>query len=225
MKIHKSTLDFLDALKENNNREWFNEHKNEFKVEQTLAKDFYNAIMDNLNKHDIIDKFKLFRIYRDVRFSKDKTPYQPHFAGSFSRSGKELRGGYYLRIRPGESFLAGGFWAPNKEDLFRIRKEFEFDDTEIRKIVAEKKFISVFGNALVGEELKTAPRGFDKEHPSLDLIRKKGFIAVRKFTDKEVLSPNFLEVVGNNFLALRPFFDYMSYLLTTNLNGESIIDQ
>ena len=224
MKIQKSTLDFLKTLKENNNREWFNEHKIAFKKEQTLAKDFYNAIMDDLNNHDVIDKFKLFRIYRDVRFSKDKTPYQPHFAGSFSRSGKELRGGYYLRIRPGESFLAGGFWAPNKEDLFRIRKEFEFDDSEIRKILAEKKFNSVFGGKLVGEELKTAPRGFDKAHRNLDLIRKKGFVAVREFTDKEVLASNFLEVVGDSFLALRPFFDCMSSVLTTNLNGESIID-
>jgi uncharacterized protein (TIGR02453 family) len=120
--------------------------------------------------------------------------------------------------------LAGGFWAPNKEDLFRIRKEFEFDDTEIRKILAEKNFNSVFGGKLVGEELKTAPRGFDKEHPNLDLIRKKGFVAVRKFSNKEVLASNFLEIVEDSFLALRPFFDYMSYVLTTNLNGESIID-
>ena len=224
MKIQKTTLDFLTTLKENNNRDWFNEHKAAFLKEQTNAKDFYHAIMDNLNKHDVIEKFKLFRIYRDVRFSKDKTPYQPHFAGSFSRSGKELRGGYYLRIRPGESFLAGGFWAPNKEDLFRIRKEFEFDDTEIRKILAEEKYNTIFGGVLEGEELKSAPRGFSKENPSLDLIRKKGFVAVRKFTDKEVLAPNFLEVVGDSFLALRPFFDYMSYVLTTNLNGESIVD-
>jgi len=224
MKIQKSTLDFLVALKENNDREWFNEHKDEFKGEQTLAKDFYAAIRRNLEQNDEIDKFKLYRIYRDVRFSHDKTPYQPHFAGSFSRTGKKLRGGYYLRIRPGESFLAGGFWAPNKEDLFRVRKEFEFDSKEIRKILAEKKFVSFFDGELVGEELKTAPRGFDKEHPNLDLIRKKGFIAVRKFTDKEVLSPNFLEVVSESFLALRPFFDYMSDVLTTNLNGESIID-
>lgn len=224
MKIQKTTLDFLTTLKENNNRDWFNEHKAAFLKEQTNAKDFYHAIMDNLNKHDVIEKFKLFRIYRDVRFSKDKTPYQPHFAGSFSRSGKDLRGGYYLRIRPGESFLAGGYWAPNKEDLFRIRKEFEFDDTEIRKILSEEKYNTIFGGVLEGEELKSAPRGFSKEHPSLDLIRKKGFVAVRKFTDKEVLATDFLEVVEDSFLALRPFFDYMSYVLTTNLNGESIID-
>jgi len=224
MKIEKSTLEFLLDLKKNNNREWFNDHKSEFKGVQSQAKDFYHAIMDNLNKRDEIENFKLFRIYRDVRFSKDKTPYQPHFAGSFSRTGKKLRGGYYLRIRPGESFLAGGFWAPNKEDLFRIRKEFEFDDQVIRKIISEEKFVSVFGGILEGEELKTAPRGFDKEHPNLDLIRKKGFIAIRKFTDKEVLDPNFLNVVEDSFLTLRPFFDYMSEVLTTNLNGESIID-
>jgi uncharacterized protein (TIGR02453 family) len=162
MKIEKSTLKFLSDLKKNNNREWFNEHKTDFKKEQLLAKEFYAAIRHNLEKYDEIDRFKLFRIYRDVRFSKDKTPYQPHFAGSFSRSGKELRGGYYLRIRPGESFLAGGFWDPNKEDLFRIRKEFEFDSTEIRKIISAKKFVSVFGPKLEGAELKTAPRGFNK---------------------------------------------------------------
>ncbi len=224
MKIEKSTLEFLLDLKKNNNREWFNDHKSEFKAVQSQAKDFYHAIMDNLNKRDEIENFKLFRIYRDVRFSKDKTPYQLHFAGSFSRTGKKLRGGYYLRIRPGESFLAGGFWAPNKEDLFRIRKEFEFDDQVIRKIISEEKFVSVFGGILEGEELKTAPRGFDKEHPNLDLIRKKGFIAIRKFTDKEVLASNFLDVIEDSFLTLRPFFDYMSEVLTTNLNGESIID-
>ena len=222
MKIQKSTLDFLTTLKENNNREWFNEHKNAFKKEQTLAKDFYNAIMDNLNKHDVIDKFKLFRIYRDVRFSKDKTPYQPHFAGSFSRSGKELRGGYYLRVRPGESFLAGGFWATNKVDLFRIRKEFEMDDQDMRDILNNKTFNSVWGG-FVGDELKTAPKGFDKEHPAIDLIRRKQFIFTKKYTDKEVLSSNFLEEVNQAFKAIRPFFDYMNEVLTTDLNGVYLI--
>ena len=224
MKIEKSALKFLSDLKKNNNREWFNEHKAEFKMEQTRAKDFYAAIRHNLEKHDEIDKFKLFRIYRDVRFSKDKTPYQPHFAGSFSRSGKELRGGYYLRIRPGETFLAGGFWEPNKEDLFRIRKEFEIDSTEIRKIISEKKFVSTYGTKLEGTELKTVPRGFNKNDRNLDLIRKKAFVAVRQFSDQEVLASNFLAVVGDSFLTLRPFFDYMSDVLTTNLNGESLID-
>ncbi len=221
--ISKTTLDFLASLKKNNNRDWFNEQKQAFQVEQAKAKDFYNAVMDGLNTHDEIEKLKIFRIYRDVRFSKDKTPYKPHFAGHFVRGTKRLRGGYYLRIRPGESFLAGGFWEPNKDDLLRIRKEFEMDTTEIRDILSNKTFVKHF-DKLQGNALKTAPRGFDKEHPDMDLIRMKQFIVTREFTDEEVLSPNFITEVENSFKTMRPYFDYMSEILTTDLNGVSIID-
>ena len=183
--ISKTTLDFLAALKSNNNRDWFAEHKTEFQKEQKKAKVFYNALMLKLKEHDEIESVKIFRIYRDVRFSPDKTPYKPHFAGNFVRSTNKLRGGYYLRIRPGESFLAGGFWEPNKEDLFRIRKEFEMDATEIREIINNKNFIKHF-EKLEGESLKTAPRGFDKEHTDIDLIRMKQFIVTRQFSDDEV---------------------------------------
>ena len=224
MQVQKSTLKYLTDLKKNNNREWYNAHKDAFIKEQTKIKEFHHEILNNLNKHDSIEKYKLYRIYRDVRFSKDKTPYQPHFAASFSRKGKELRGGYYIQIKPNNlSFLGGGFWKPEKEDLHRIRKEFELDATEIREILANKKFQTVFGGKLEGNELKSAPRGFDKNHPDIDLIRKKGFVAVRKFTDEEVLAPNFLQVVDDSFKTLRPFFDLFSDILTTDLNGESII--
>ena len=223
MQFEKSSLSYLKKLKQNNNRDWFAEHKPIFIEAQNNAKELYAEIRNNLEKHDEIEKFKLFRIYRDVRFSKDKTPYKPHFAGSFSRLGKQLRGGYYLRIRPGESFLAGGFWEPNKEDLLRIRKEIEVDASEFREILEDKKFQHYFGNSFKGDELKTAPRGFDKEHPDIDLLRKKGFIAVRNFTDEEVLSPSFSSEVDNSYKALRPFFNLFSDILTTNLNGESII--
>jgi len=221
--ISKTTLDFLKELKKNNTREWFNEHKPVFQIEKTKVTAFYNALMEDLSVHDDIEKLKIFRIYRDVRFSKDKTPYKPHFAGNFTRGTKRLRGGYYLRIRPGESFLAGGFWEPNKDDLLRIRKEFEMDTTEIREILANKTFIKHFGK-LKGNALKTAPRGFDKEHSDIDLIRMKQFIVTREFTNEEVLKPNFIEEIGKSYKAMRPYFDYMSEILTTDLNGESIID-
>ena len=223
MQFQKTSFQYLKDLKNNNNRDWFTATKPTFKIAQDNAKGMYASIREGLEKHDEIDHFKLYRIYRDVRFSKDKTPYQPHFAGSFSRLGAHLRGGYYLRIRPGESFLAGGFWAPEKEDLYRIRKEFEIDDSEIRAILSAPDFVKHFGGEFEAFELKTAPRGFDKTHKSIDLIRKKGFIAVRNFTDKEVLASNFLEEVDSSFKTLRPFFDLMSDILTTDLNGESII--
>lgn len=221
--ISKSTLDFLKELKRNNNRDWFNEHKPVFQEEQKKVKSFYESLQFELDKHDVIEKLKMFRIYRDVRFSKDKTPYKVHMSGHFIREGKERRGGYYLHIEPGNSFLAGGFWNPNKEDLFRIRKEFEMDNVEIREIISEKNFVKHFGK-LEGDSLKTAPRGFDKNHPDLDLIRMKQFIITRKFSDKEVLSIDFMTKVNESFEAMRPFFNYMSDVLTTNLNGESILD-
>ena len=225
MIIEKNTIKFLKELKDNNNREWFQENKKRYEGIRAQMKGFYEEVVHRLNEHDEIEKLKMFRIYRDVRFSHDKTPYNPHFAGSMSRSGKRLRGGYYLRIRPGESFLAGGFWAPNKEDLFRIRKEFELDDQEIREIMSHPDFKAQFDGVLRGDEVKTAPKGFNREHSAIDLIRKKGFVAVREFSDEEVLKKDFMDQVDKAFLALRPFFDYMSEVLTTDLNGVSLIEE
>ncbi|TCI91112.1 DUF2461 domain-containing protein [Tenacibaculum sp. M341] len=224
MQFQKSTFQFLEELSNNNDRDWFTENKNVYNDSLQNAKDVFSVIHDNLNMHDDIEKQKIYRIYRDVRFSKDKTPYNPRFATSFSRGGAHLRGGYFLQIKPNETMLGGGFWQPEKDDLLRIRKEFEYDDEEIRDILAAPDFKKYFGGVLDGEELKTAPKGFDKNHPSIDLIRKKGFIATRTFSNKEVLSANFVAEIDLSFKALRPFFDLMSNVLTTNLNGESLID-
>lgn len=223
MVIGKDAFLFLKELKKNNTREWFAEHKNEFKSHEAVVKEFYQSVMEKLKIHDDIEKIKMFRIYRDVRFSKDKTPYKPHFAGSFSRAGARLRGGYYLRIKPNETFVATGFWDPNKEDLLRIRKEFELDASTIRSVIDKKSFKEVWGE-MQGDAVKTAPKGFDKNHPDIDLIKRKQFIFVRNFTDKEVLSPNFIKAVDDSFKAIRPYFDMMSDILTTNLNGESLLD-
>ena len=224
MQFEKSTLQYLKDLQKNNNRDWFSETKPKYLEAQKNAKGVFAAIHEQLQMHDEIEKSKMMRIYRDVRFSNDKTPYKAHFANSYSRLGKELRGGYFLRIRPGESFLAGGFWEPSKEDLLRIRKEIELDASEIRSILAAKDYQQYFGGKFESfSELKTAPRGFDKAHKDIDLLRKKGFIASRNFTDAEVLSENFIEEVTKSYKALRPFFNLFSDLLTTNLNGESIL--
>lgn len=223
MKIDQSVLQFLKDLSTNNNREWFTEHKSTFTDNQNHIKEVFAEMQVNLEKYDEIEKMKIYRIYRDVRFSKDKTPYNPRFAVSFSRLGKQSRGGYFLQIKPGETLLGGGFWQPEKNDLQRIRKEIELDATEFRAILKDENYVKHFGGTFEGEELKSAPRGFDKEHPDVDLLRKKGYIAVRNFSDKEVLAPNFSEEVDNSFKALRPFFNLFSDVLTTNLNGESLI--
>jgi uncharacterized protein (TIGR02453 family) len=224
MQFEKSTFKYLQALEANNNRDWFAAEKETYLKAQQNAKEVFADIHLKLQKQDEIEKSKMMRIYRDVRFSKDKTPYKVHFANSYARLGKELRGGYFLRIRPGASFLAGGFWEPSKEDLFRIRKEIELDASEIKEVLKEKSFKKYFGGKFESfSELKTAPRGFDKEHLDVALLRKKGFIASRSFTDEEVLAPNFSEEVAKSFKAMRPFFNLFSDILTTNLNGESVL--
>ena len=221
--VSKKAIDFLKKLEKNNNRDWFNENKKEFKSIEEDVKVVYNSVFESLKKHDDVDKLKMFRIYRDVRFSKNKDPYKTHFGGSFHRTKPKLRGGYYLHIQPNnESFIATGFWEPAPTDLLRIRKEFEMDDSDIREIISNKNFKSVWGH-FVGDEVKTAPKGFSKDHKAIDLIKKKQYIFVKKYTDAEAMAPHFIEDVTESFKAIRPYFDYMSEVLTTDLNGTSII--
>jgi uncharacterized protein (TIGR02453 family) len=223
MKVSIKSLQFLKTLSRNNNREWFNAHKSEFTTIQNSIKVVYAYLFELLNTHDQVDAHKLFRIYRDVRFSKNKLPYKTHFGGSFHREKPQLRGGYYLHIAPNnESFIAVGFWEPNKQDLFRIRKEFEQDAEEMRELCRSEAFYRLWGN-LKGEELKNAPRGFNPQHPNIDLIRKKQFIFTKPFADHEVTHKEFIAHVSECFKVVRPYFDYMSAILTTNLNGESIL--
>jgi uncharacterized protein (TIGR02453 family) len=221
--ITKEVFSFLKELERNNTRDWFAEHKDRFKEQEAGVKGFFTVVMEKMKQHDDIEKMKMFRIYRDVRFSKNKSPYKTHFAGSYSRAGARLRGGYFIHLQPGNSFIATGFWEPNKEDLLRIRKELELDATEFEKVINQTSFKKIWGN-LEGDEVKTAPKGFNREHPNIDLIKKKQYIFVRKFSDKEVVSKDFSLMVNDSFKAIRPYFDLMSDILTTNLNGESILD-
>lgn len=221
--LQSSIFHFLHQLKENNNREWFASNKKAFQVEEQLAKAFFMAVYADLEKIDNLDKMQVFRIYRDVRFSKDKSPYKNHFSVGFNRSKPLLRGGMYLHIEDNASFVGGGFWEPNAPDLFRIRKEIEVDASELRAIISEENFQKYF-KTLQGEELKTAPKGFDKTHSAIDLLRKKQFLLTRRFSNDEVLSANFKDEVIASFKAMRPFFDYMSDVLNTDLNGASLLE-
>ncbi|WP_184543753.1 DUF2461 domain-containing protein [Mucilaginibacter sp. FT3.2] len=221
-QIHPSGFTFLDALKENNDREWFNAHKPAFLQEQELMEGFATALLDELNSHDVIEtasgKKSLYRIYRDTRFATDKTPYKTHWSGSFKRAGKQRRGGYYFHIERGNSFIGGGFWGPSTDDLKRVREEIAHDATPLRNILSSPSFINTF-ETLKGEQLKTTPKGFEAGHPAIDLLRYKQFLLVRRFTDDEVLNGQFLNEASQTFKNMRPFFDYMSEVLTSDANG------
>jgi uncharacterized protein (TIGR02453 family) len=219
--VQKSCFEFLKNLAENNDRDWFAINKNTFIEEDKKIKSFFSTVYADLEQIDSLDKMQIFRIYKDVRFSKDKLPYKTHFSVGFSRTKPMLRGGMYLHIENNESFVGGGFWNPEPTDLLRIRKEIEQDDSELRTIIANETFQKLF-KTIHGDEVKSAPKGFDKNHKAIDLIKKKQFLITRKFTNSEVLNENFQNEVIASFKAMRPFFDYMSDVLSTDSNGESI---
>ena len=220
--IPKNTISFLKELKLNNNREWFNKNKDRFNTIRSQVKIFAQEVNDSLNVSDNIEKIKIFRIYRDLRFSKDKTPYKKNIGMAFHRAKPDLRGGYYLEISADESFIAVGFWNPNKEDLLRIRKEIEIDGQEFKRIINQKTIKDIWGD-LRGDEVKTSPKGFTSDHEYIDLIKKKQFIFIKKLKEKDILDEKFQKELVNYFESIRPFFDYMSEVLTTNLDGEVII--
>ncbi len=220
--ITNTEFEFLKDVANNNNREWFAEHKPRYQASYDQVKRFFGAMEEHMNSHDSIAKTKVYRIYRDVRFSKDKTPYKTSFSGGFSRDTDRLRGGYYVHIEPGNSMLGGGFWGPNSEDLKLIRSHIAADDTTLRKILKNKKFKEIWGD-LQGQQLKTAPKSYPKDHPAIDLLRFKQFIVSKHLSDKEVVHADFAKHASDYFKLLRPYFDYMSDILTHDLNGVSLL--
>ena len=224
--IRKTTLDFLRNLARNNDREWFAAHKDQYQLALENASQFFDEVIAKLNTHDRIEtpsaKQALYRIYRDVRFSKDSTPYKPRFAGHFSRTKPLLRGGYYLWIEPGESRAGCGFVYPNPDDLRRIRLDILSNYKHWNRLLRSKGIKSNFGD-VQGDQVPTVPRGFPGDHPALDLLRHKQFWFQRSFSDREVLEKGFIDEVNRTYKSIRPFFDYMSEMLTRDSSGKSAV--
>lgn len=227
-QIKTSTYQFLTELSKNNQREWFQENKPRYIAAHENVIAFADRLLALLGVHDELTtpsgKKSLMRIYRDVRFSKDKSPYHPRFAGSFSRIKPQLRGGYFFRLMPGETVVGGGFYGPSPEDLKHLRAQIAADDRPLREVLASRSFQEVFGE-LQGEQLKKAPKGYEADHPAIDLLRHKSLYAFHEFTDEEALSEDFVHKALAVFLAIRPFFDVMTEMLTTDLNGVSLIEK
>jgi len=220
--LNSCVFPFLKSLKKNNNRDWFKENKPLHDTAKKHVQEFSIELFDLLKTKNQLDQQKVFRIYRDVRFSKNKTPYKTHFGLSFRREKPVYRGGYYLHIEPGASFLGVGFWGPNKEDLFRIRKEIEMDHEYFEKVVTNKNLLEKWGK-IQGEKLKTAPKGFEKDHPGIEYLRHKQFVFIKNIDDRLLLDSSFDSWISEQLDSIRPFLNYMGEVLTSDLNGESIL--
>lgn len=226
-RINKSTFTFLRQLAANNDRTWFEEHREAYDAARENVAAFAQELLDRLGKTDVLStesgKKSLFRIYRDVRFSKNKLPYKTNIAGSFTRDGRQRRGGYYFSLSPTENIVGGGFYGMERDDLKRVREELGADAGAMRDVLSAEPFGRLYGT-LRGEQLKTAPQGYPRDHPNIDLLRYKQFYASREFTEREVLSAEFTDLAEEALLGLRPFFDYFSEVLTTDANGVSLLD-
>ena len=215
--IKKSTLDFLTAIKCNNNRDWFLANRPSYLDAKDNFESFVQGVIDRIILFDPIikgleAKSCVFRINRDIRFSNDKSPYKSHFGAFIVRGGKkngDKYAGYYFHIEPGASIMAGGAYTPPAPWLSAIREKISDSPEKFMKITGEKDFIKYF-KSIDGEKLKTAPKGYPKDHPQIELLKYKSYLVVNEAPDKLVLSKDYMDHVVKTFKAMKPLNDYLN---------------
>jgi uncharacterized protein (TIGR02453 family) len=213
--ISPKTFEFLNKLTINNNREWFNENKNLYTESQENVIFFLEALINEMSGFDeelgkIDAKKSLFRIYRDTRFSKDKIPYKTNFGASLGMGKGSQKGGYYLHLEPGKSFLAGGIYMPESSVLKDVRKEISLYGNDFLKIINNKDFKKYFPELDQDDKLKKIPQGFEKEDPMGEYLKLKSFIVVYNLKDEEVLDSNAAKNLTKIFKLMKPFNDFLN---------------
>ncbi len=213
---YKNTFAFLLELKKNNNKEWFDANKKRY---EAVKKDFAGLIETWIKEvgkfdetvHGLEPKNCIFRINRDVRFGKDKSPYKTNMGGAMAAGGRKSgKAGYYLHLEPsGGSFIAGGVHTPEPDVLKKVRQEIDYNFKEFSAIIAHKDFKKHFGQ-LTGDKLVTVPKGYDTANPAIHLLKHKSFLAWKKYTDKEVLDTGFFNDVMAACKAMKPLDDFLN---------------
>ncbi|MDI5895476.1 DUF2461 domain-containing protein [Flavobacterium algoritolerans] len=221
--LSKDTLQFLDDLKANNNRDWFLENKKRY---EAVKKDYQQLVGDFLDAMKPLDpslemlevKNCIFRINRDIRFSKDKTPYKSHLGVWLSSGAKGMnRSGYYLHLEKGASFIAGGLYCPEAPDLKKMRKEIAYFHDDLEAILNEKNFKREFKDFDRNEKdtLKNPPRGYEKEHPAIEFLKLKSFECSQRIDVSEVTKKDFVATMSKKLIALKPLNDFINRALTS----------
>ena len=209
--IKPETLAFITDVAQNNNREWFAENKERYEVAKTDVLALVDQLIPRLAAVDpqfSIDtpaKKCLLRIYRDVRFSKNKDPYKNNYGISFNIKGSDIHGpGYYLHIQPGECFFAAGFWMPEAAVLKKIREEIDYNASEFLDIINDKNFKNIY-HLSKEDTLKNAPKGYDTDHPQIEFLKLKSFIAIYPLKDEDFLKPGIVDKLKKAFESVYPF--------------------
>ena len=221
--LTKDSLQFLEDLKSNNNRDWFLDNKKRYEI---FKKDYQQLVSDFLDAMKPLDpslemlevKNCMFRINRDIRFSKDKSPYKDHIGVWLSSGAKGMnRSGYYVHIAKAGSFIAGGLYCPEAEDLKKVRKEIAYFHEDLEEIIGSKNFQKEFGDFDRNEKnlLKNPPRGYEKEHPAIEFLKLKSFETSQKFDINEVTKEDFVAKMSEKLIVLKPLNDFINRALTS----------
>ena len=214
----KETLGFFRKLKKNNNKAWFDDHRAEYEAAKADLEGFIQRVIDDFSRYDkdlsgLHARQCLYRINRDIRFSKDKTPYKNHLAASLDRGGKRSGfAGYYFHLEPGQSFLGAGIWNPEPEPLRKIRQEIDYNFEEFEQILEGKAFRKIYPELYTGEnvQMKKIPQGFEKDNPAEYYIRFKSWMILSDLSDEELLSPSLLKKTLGAFKTAKPFIDFIN---------------
>jgi uncharacterized protein (TIGR02453 family) len=216
--IRNTTLKFLKDLKVNNNRPWFEKHKDEYIAAKEDFEGFIQKLIDTISKFDpdiksMEAKNCTFRQYRDVRFSKDKRPYKINMGAYMAKGGKKsMYGGYYFHLEPGKSLLGGGLWMPEASEVKKVRQEMDYSFDEFSAIINNKRFKKEYGDLYSNDniKLKTVPKGYDATNPAIEHLKLKSFFAEKEIGDKEIISNSLLKDTASAFKDLKPLIDFLN---------------
>ena len=214
--LQASTITFLEQLSKNNNKPWFDAHRDDYAVAKEDYETLVGTILGGLAQTEPLFKEQkakdcVFRIFRDVRFSKDKTPYKAHFGAFFSKGGRKFPGaGYYLHLEPGgKSFAGGGLWVPEAPLLKAVRQEIDYNFADFSAIVEDKKFRKLF-KQINGEQLKTLPQGYAEDNPAIEYLKMKSFTVSHNLPDEDITGKNIVKKTLDVFATMRPFIDFLN---------------
>ncbi len=214
--LHKSTIDFLQKLKKNNNREWFAKNKPLYEDAKYDFEVFIFELIQKISEFDetisgLEPKDCMFRIYKDVRFSKDKLPYKTNLGASINKGGRKApTAGYYVHIDPSEYFLGSGLYMPMPDKLLAVRNKIAVSSKEFKGIIGNKEFKKYFGKLWEGNSLKTALKGFDKDNPMMEYLKMKSFIGGHIVKEEKVLSKGYADYAAKVFKVINPLNDFLN---------------
>ena len=217
--LQSSTLKFLKDLKKNNNKPWFDVNRKRYEEAKADFANFVQQVIDVHSKKDrTISALKakdcMFRINRDVRFSKDKSPYKTNFGASINKGGKKAfsTAGYYFHLEPGQCFVGGGIYQPMPDELKKVRQEIDYNFKDFKKIIQSKKFKALYGDLTKSKEytLSRVPKGYEADNPAAEYLKLKSYIAFVSFSDKDLTSNTLVKKTAAAFETLQPLLNFIN---------------